>query len=303
MFLIPVSRSGVLLLSAQRFRKVRLRDADWLAMTASTFVGPEHQASRSTMNDPSDGLGDRAARPPISGGGSAATGTNSHGTTRVLIASAVRLYADGLSVALRNDGRLNVVGTASHVSAAFALAREQRPDVILLDAGMPDALAAARIIRRELAPLAVVAFAVSDGAKDAIACVEAGVAEYVARDATVDDLVTAVDRVRRGEAQCNPSVTGAMFRRLAELADIRPNPHRAATLTGRESEILALIDRGFTNKEIASRLRVSVATVKNHVHNLLEKLQVRRRAEAAAQVRHGARRNTPRGTPRDLDLA
>src|SRR5581483_12226478 len=59
MFLIPVSRSGVLLLSAQRFRKVRLRDADWLAMTASTFVGPEHQASRSTMNDPSDGLGDR----------------------------------------------------------------------------------------------------------------------------------------------------------------------------------------------------------------------------------------------------
>src|SRR5581483_11267019 len=91
MFLIPVSRSGVLLLSAQRFRKVRLRDADWLAMTASTFVGPEHQASRSTMNDPSDGLSDRAARPPISGGGSAATGTNSHGTTRVLIASAVRL--------------------------------------------------------------------------------------------------------------------------------------------------------------------------------------------------------------------
>ena len=209
----------------------------------------------------------------------------------VIIATDVRLYGDGLAHALRADGRLAVIGSASSTAAAFAMAHALRPGVMLLDAAMPGALAGLRATRAELPALRVVAFAVSDAAEDVLACVEAGAAAYLSRAGTVDDLVTTVARVTRGEAHCEPRVTAALFRRLADLADAaEPAPaHDAAFLTGREIEIVALIDEGLTNKAIAARLRICPATVKNHVHNILEKLHVRRRAEAASQLRNASR--------------
>ena len=213
--------------------------------------------------------------------------------TDVLVATDVRLYGEGITHALRADGRLTVAATAPNVAAACALAHELHLRVILLDAAMPHALAAARALRGELPDLAIVAFAVSDAAEDVLACVEAGAAAYLSRDGTIDDLVATVDRVTRGEAHCGPRMTAALFRRLADLADASQSaspPRDSALLTGREVEIVALIDQGLTNKAIAARLRICPATVKNHVHNILEKLHVRRRAEAAAQLR----RQTPR---------
>jgi DNA-binding NarL/FixJ family response regulator len=106
----------------------------------------------------------------------------------------------------------------------------------------------------------------------------------VAREGSVHDLVDAVERAARGELQCSPQVAGTLIRRLAWRAaagaTLIPSP-----LTARESEIVRLIDEGLSNKEIAVRLGIEVATVKNHVHNLLEKLRVRRRSEAAARLR------------------
>ncbi|HEX7241600.1 MAG TPA: response regulator transcription factor, partial [Longimicrobiaceae bacterium] len=117
-----------------------------------------------------------------------------------------------------------------------------------------------------------------------LACAEAGVSGYVSRGASLDDLVGALRSVARGELVCSPHIAGSLFRRVAALSE-RREASPAAVLTPREREILGLIDQGLSNKEISRRLRIELSTVKNHVHNLLEKLQVSRRGAAAACLR------------------
>jgi DNA-binding NarL/FixJ family response regulator len=123
-----------------------------------------------------------------------------------------------------------------------------------------------------------------DSEESVLAFAEAGIAGYVPREGSVQDLVDAVERAVRGELQCSPQLAGAIIRRLAWRAAAGSDFPRGP-LTARETEIVRLIDQGLSNKEIAVRLGIEVATVKNHVHNLLEKLRVRRRAEAAAHIR------------------
>src|SRR5439155_827652 len=110
-----------------------------------------------------------------------------------------------------------------------------------------------------------------------------------AREASIDDLVTVIESVARGEAICSPRVAAGLLRRVAALAAGHGGDLPRAQLTNREREIVRLIDNGLSNKEIARALGIEVATVKNHVHNILEKLQVHRRGEAAARVRGTSR--------------
>jgi len=203
---------------------------------------------------------------------------------RITVAAEIRLYREGLAVALGAGERLEVLGTAATAKEALAAARELGPDVALVDAAMPDGLTAVQAIsRREGIP--VVALAVPEREPDVLACVEAGAAGYVTPDAAIADLVLAIETVARGETLCSPRMVALVLRRLAALAaDGRP-AQPAARLTSRELEIVELIDVGLSNKEIAARLSIGVSTVKNHVHHILEKLRVRRRAEAAARLR------------------
>lgn len=110
-----------------------------------------------------------------------------------------------------------------------------------------------------------------------------GVAGFLPRDATLDDLAHTLTKVARGEAVCSSSVAGALLRRISTEAHQRTVT--ADHLTPREREVLVLIEQGLSNKQIAQRLGIEVRTVKNHVHNLLEKLRVQRRGEAAARLR------------------
>jgi DNA-binding NarL/FixJ family response regulator len=176
-----------------------------------------------------------------------------------------------------------VAGTASTAEEALAVARDLRPDVALVDVSMRDGLAAIQAISREEIP--VVALAVPQQEPDVLACVEAGAAGYVTREATLADLVAAVESVAQGESLCSPRMVALVLRRLASLAADGRRDEPVARLTSRELEIVELIDVGLSNKEIAARLSIGVSTVKNHVHNILEKLSVRRRAEAAARMR------------------
>ena len=149
-------------------------------------------------------------------------------------------------------------------------------------------MAAARTIRQATAGAGLVALAAPEDDGSVIACAEAGVAAFVARDATLDELVAATRAVARGELPAHsPRIAAALLRRVADGA--RPPEHAVlAPLTSRERQIVALIDEGLSNKEIAARLCIELSTVKNHVHNLLEKLGARGRAEAArACVRRG----------------
>src|SRR6185436_13278348 len=135
-------------------------------------------------------------------------------------------------------------------------------------------LDAIRRVSASSARARIVAFAVEETERDVLLCAEAGAAGYVACDGTMDDLVNTIHSVARGELLCSPRIAATLFRALHAQGS-RPDGDRLAlTLTAREREIAPLIDRGLSNKEIAAHLRIEVATVKNHVHNLLEKLQV-----------------------------
>jgi two-component system, NarL family, nitrate/nitrite response regulator NarL len=163
---------------------------------------------------------------------------------------------------------------------------------------MPDALALPHAISAAQMPVKVVAFSVADTEDEVCECAEAGIAGYVARNGSKEDLITAVENAVRGEVLCSPRVAASLFRRLAAHVQTSRQRPPEAPLTGREQDIITLIDTGLSNKEIARQLKISLPTVKNHVHNILEKLQVRRRGAAAALLREAAlARATTRRSP------
>ena len=216
-------------------------------------------------------------------------------TIRVLVVSDIRLYRDGLAHILADEPRLAVVGTAADVSAAVREVAAHAPDVALVDMVMPQSIDAVRGIAATRPTVKVVALGIRETERDLLACAEAGVAGYVARAASVQDLVKTLEGVGRGELLCSAQAAAALWRRVAALAARAGGSAQENALTRREREIGTLLEGGLSNKDIAVRLGIEVATVKNHVHNLLEKLEVHRRAQAVARLqgRFQARRATP----------
>jgi two-component system nitrate/nitrite response regulator NarL len=212
--------------------------------------------------------------------------------TRIVIVGEIRLYRDGLAAALNSKEGVEVVGSLANQYEAYEAIPRLHPDVVLLDMATAGSHQAVSRIR-ELAPdTRVVALGIADVERDVIGCAEAGIAGYVPREGTLDSLVDAIQSAVLGELQCSPQMAGTLLRRIAALS-ARSDIALADSLTSREREILRLIEEGRSNKDIARNLGIEVATVKNHVHNLLEKLHVHRRGEAAAQVR-GWRARAPR---------
>lgn len=204
---------------------------------------------------------------------------------RVLIVAHIRLYREGLAVMLQHEQRISVVGAAVGADEALVALREHQPDVVLLDMAIPDNALLVRALVAAVPGTKVVALAVPEVEREVLACAEAGVAGYVTREGSVEDVVAAVESVARGEMLCSPRMAATLLQRVATLALERSPGNIEARLTRRELEILDLIDQGLSNKEIARRLTIELSTVKNHVHNVLEKLNVSRRGEAAARVR------------------
>lgn len=203
----------------------------------------------------------------------------------VLIVADIRLYREGLAQVLERQEQFHVAGTAADAEGALARLRASCPQVVLVDMAMAESLATVRAIT-DLAPdVKVLALSVAETEGDVFACAEAGIAGYVPRHGSLTDLVAALDSVARGEALFSPRMAASLLRRVAALAAQQPDGSLQFHLTPREREILRLLDEGLANKEIALRLGIEVATVKNHVHNILEKLQVHRRGEAAARMR------------------
>ncbi len=201
--------------------------------------------------------------------------------TRVLIVVGIRLYREGLAQLLATQNGFAVVGTASNGRDAAAQIEELTPDVALVDMATPDLDAIVSALAAPSPPIPLVAIGIADSDNDVLACAEKGAAGYVTRDASVEELAGTIERAAKGELICSPRTAGTLMRRLGRLAaELKPAPP-TARLTRREREIGALMGEDLSNKEIASRLSIEVATVKNHVHNVLDKLQVHRRAEVA----------------------
>jgi DNA-binding NarL/FixJ family response regulator len=201
-----------------------------------------------------------------------------------MVFSRVRLYRDGLAAVFETDPYLDVVGTAAELGEALARIATLAPDVLVVDASVPNSLDAIRVIASAHPRPAIVAVAIPDGPEGVIAFAEVGATSYVTTDASAADLVKAVEHAANGEIICPPSIVGTLFRRLAVLAAQRIPQPPLERLTRREREVALLLVHDLSNREIARQLGIEIATVKHHVHNILEKLEVNRRSEAAARI-------------------
>jgi two-component system nitrate/nitrite response regulator NarL len=205
---------------------------------------------------------------------------------RVFLVADVSLHRAGLLELLEREKQFEVVGTASSVDECLPQVSSPTPDIVLLDVGADDRGAAITSLIDALPAANVIACAVPETEENVIPCVEAGAAACLAPETPFTKLVATIEHVVAGESLASPRVTAMLLQRLATLSSERSNGHEEH-LTLREREIVALIDEGLSNKQIAERLFIEVPTVKNHVHNILEKLHVHRRYEAAARMRAG----------------
>ncbi len=208
----------------------------------------------------------------------------------VVIVGCVRLYREGLASALRANDDMHVLATISAHDTSADYLRDAPPDVVIVDVQSDELLPFIRIVRKQLPAIKVVAFAVEEHENILIRCAEAGVSGYVTCDASVDELVTVIRSVVREEYVCPPRIAAMLLRRLASPGHSGDAALNEAILTSRERQVLRYICDGLSNKEIANNCNISEATVKTHVHHLLEKLKVTSRSEAAARagtVMHG----------------
>jgi DNA-binding NarL/FixJ family response regulator len=206
---------------------------------------------------------------------------------RIIAVTDVYLLREGLARLLGDYSDIAVIATATPDEEAFARALEPRPEIVLIDATSVRNSEPLRLMLNKLDSARLVAFAVAEeNEEEVLACAEAGVAGYVGRGATANELVEIIRSVARGEVRCSSVVATVALRQLARTAALPDGRSDLAGLTDRELEVVALIESGLSNKAIARRLAIEVATVKNHVHNILEKLHVGRRGEAAAYLRN-----------------
>jgi DNA-binding NarL/FixJ family response regulator len=205
-------------------------------------------------------------------------------TIRVGIADDQSLVRDGLRVQLGYAEDVTVVGEASNGEQAIALARTQRPDVLLMDVRMPvlDGIAATRRIRADaaLAAVRVLVLTTFDLDEHVYGALAAGASGFLLKDATPAEIVQAIRVVAGGEALLAPSVTTRLVREFAARPVAgRPRPGLLDALTDREREVLVLVAQGLSNAEIAGRLVVSPLTAKTHVSRILTKLGLRDRTQ------------------------
>jgi DNA-binding NarL/FixJ family response regulator len=203
---------------------------------------------------------------------------------RLIITSSVRLVREGLAATLH--GRDGVVVADAVDLGPWGIARiaTAEADVVLVDLGQTDPVAAARLIKAARPGVKLIAFGLDEIDDSVFACAAAGFCGYVPRESSADELYRALVDVMEGRMHCAPHIAAAMFNRLADFLREPDSSDTLPSLTSRENEILALVEQGRSNKEIARQLAISSATVKNHIHNILQKLQVNRRGQAAARL-------------------
>ncbi len=231
----------------------------------------------------------------------------------IVITSDIKIYCEGLGQLLARAQDVNVTAIASTYDAAIASISATRPRILLLDMTMVGSCQLATQVTQISPETRIVALAVSYDESNIVRCAEAGVTCYVPREASVSELLEAVREAARGECYCPPKIAAFLLKKVQNLtglstsrrlfADV-PDRHPEATkrpvhLTRREQQIAALLSEGLSNKEIARELCIEVSTVKNHVHNLLVKLEVSNRGQA---VFHLQNLTFPEGSrSRDLD--
>ncbi|RSM72900.1 DNA-binding response regulator [Amycolatopsis sp. WAC 01375] len=201
----------------------------------------------------------------------------------VLVVDDHPMWRDGLARDLGARG-FTVAGTATDAESATRTARTVRPDVVLIDLYLPAVLDAIMGIALELPDSRVVVLSASGPSQDAVEAVKGGASGYLDKSASVEDLVNAVQRAAAGDAVFTAGLAGLV---LSEFGRMSADP-QSPWLTDRESEVLRLVGKGLTVRQIADRLVISRRTVENHVQGVFRKLQLHNRVELARYaIEHG----------------
>jgi DNA-binding NarL/FixJ family response regulator len=204
----------------------------------------------------------------------------------VLIVNKSRLICSVISTVLKDEPDIYVVGVANNVAEALNLIRTSNCDVALVSTNLPNegALEFLRAVKANTS-IKVLVIGLAELEEVILRYIEAGAAGYVLREDSVDDLLKNIRAVHSGEALASPEITAALMAHITELSELRPpseyDTQELADITPRESEVLDLIAEGLSNQEIADRLVIELGTVKNHVHSILQKLDVGSRQDAA----------------------
>lgn len=211
------------------------------------------------------------------------------GPVRVLLVDDQALFREALGTLLSVRDDIEVVGQAGDGHQALRQAAALAPDVVLMDLRMPvlDGIAATRRLRVDQPDIRVLALTTFDDDEDVFAALRAGAVGYLLKDVSSERLVEAVRAAARGESVLEPSVAAKVVARFAELDDTvaaRAQP-LVVPLTDRELEVVRLMAQGRSNREIADALFLAEGTVKNHVTNVLAKLEARDRTQAALRAR------------------
>jgi DNA-binding NarL/FixJ family response regulator len=215
---------------------------------------------------------------------------------RVLVVHKVRLTCDLMAAVLKDEKAIDVVDFARCADEALAKLERGAYDVALVNINLPDneALRITRTVARNKLPVKVLITGLVESKAAVLRCVEEGAAGYVLEEESLQDLVKKINAVYVNQFVVAPQMAGAMIARLAELkrqvTTIRTlaaadSFHEPTELTPREWEILGLIEQGLTNQQIADSLVIELGTVKNHVHNILRKLDVQSRKHAVIFAR------------------
>ena len=223
-------------------------------------------------------------------------------TTRLLIISTHKLFRDCLASMLAEVETFEVQEHPLEPEGVLSQLRKWKPAVILIDLSRASDLASQDVpallneIKEKHDEIHALVLGVDEGDPEVLRCIELGAAGYVSKESSVVELQEAIDLVLQGGAVCPPALAYSAFELLADLSQKHERSLRveALQLTPREMEILQLIADGHSNKGIAEALSLSIYTVKNHVHHILDKLQVKRRAEA---VEHAYQHHWLRETP------
>jgi DNA-binding NarL/FixJ family response regulator len=207
---------------------------------------------------------------------------------RVILAEDHALVREGTRRILEASDNIVVVGEAADGEEAVAVVARHKPDIAIIDIGMPgiDGIEATRRIKAADATVSVLVLTVHDDEQLVFAMLEAGAAGYLLKDADGHQLIQAVQAVHAGESVLHPAITHKLLRRMA-TGDGRPEVADEEPLTEREHEVLQLAARGMANKQIGVALDLSVRTVQTHLSHVFRKLGVASRTEA---VLHGLRR-------------
>ncbi|WP_166133200.1 response regulator [Nocardioides ochotonae] len=211
------------------------------------------------------------------------TGTaTGHEPVRVLVVDDQELFRRGLTMLLAVEAGIEVVGEAGDGLEGTDLAATTAPDVVLLDVRMPrrSGIEACQAIKDAVPSAKIIMLTVSDEESDLYEAVKSGASGYLLKDSSIDEVAQAVRVVADGQSLISPSMAVKLLDEFKQMARPERDPVSGLRLTDRELEVLRLVAKGMNNREIAKELYISENTVKNHVRNILEKLQLHSRMEA-----------------------